>query len=363
MSTNKKQWRIGIIGIYHESNTFIDQRTSMANFAEGHLFFGDSILAEYEKAFHEIGGMVEVLRQHPVDIVPIMYAEATPGGIIDLPTAEQLMHKLRVAVQETEALDGLLVSPHGAAVSENSDDFDGMWLTMIRELLPDIPIIGTLDPHANVSERMVEVTDGLIAYKTNPHIDQRAVGKQAAALMIDTLTEKIKPIQRLLSSNVAISIEQQYTAASPCLELYQLAEELSKKAGVLSVSIILGFPYADVPDMASSFIVVTDNDQPLADKVLKELEDYFEKNHRDFNGKKTSVDEAMEKIEGLEKPVLLLDMGDNVGGGSPGDSTFLLHALESESRLEIIYLYLRSGSRQTNQTMPYVGPHFNQCWR
>ncbi|MBK8505992.1 MAG: M81 family metallopeptidase [Saprospiraceae bacterium] len=330
MLTNKKQWRIGIIGIYHESNTFIDQRTSMANFAEGHLFFGDAILAEYEKAFHEIGGMVEVLRQHPVDIVPIMYAEATPGGIIDLPTAEQLMHKLRVAVQETEILDGLLVSPHGAAVSENSDDFDGMWLTMIRELLPDIPIIGTLDPHANVSEKMVEVTDALIAYKTNPHIDQRAVGKQAAVLMIDTLAEKIKPVQRLLSSNVAISIEQQYTAASPCLELYHLAEELSRKAGVLSVSINLGFPYADVPDMASSFIVVTDNDEPLADKILKELQDYFVKNHRDFSGKKTSVGEAMEKIEGLDKPVLLLDMGDNVGGGSPGDGTFLLHALESK---------------------------------
>jgi microcystin degradation protein MlrC len=139
MSTNKKRWRIGILGIYHESITFINQKTSMDNFAEGHLFFSDAILSEYEEAFHEIGGMIEILRQHPVDIVPLIYAEATPGGIIDLPAAEELMNKLKTAVKETDVLDGLLVTPHGAAVSENSDDFDGVWLRMIRELLPDIP--------------------------------------------------------------------------------------------------------------------------------------------------------------------------------------------------------------------------------
>jgi microcystin degradation protein MlrC len=93
----------------------------------------------------------------------------------------------------------------------------------------------------------------------------------------------------------------------------------------------LGFPYADVPDMASSFLVVTDNDAILADRLLKELADYLVRNHQKFNGKKTSIGEALEKIEGLDKPVLLLDMGDNVGGGSPGDSTFLLHALESNA--------------------------------
>ena len=303
----------------------------MANFQEGHLFFGDAVLAEYEKAFHEIGGMIEVLQQHPVDIIPIMYAEATPGGIINLQTSGELMNKLRTALLAAGALDGLLVTPHGAAVSEDSDDFDGVWLGMLRELLPDIPMIGTLDPHANASEKMVRATDALIAYKTNPHIDQRAVGKQAATLMIDTLAERIKPIQKLWSSNVAISIEQQYTADSPCLELYQLAEELGKNDGVVAISILLGFPYADVPDMASSFLVVTDNDHLLADRTLHKLEDFFIKNHQKFNGKKTSIDEAMEQIEGLEKPVLLLDMGDNVGGGSPGDSTFLLHALESKA--------------------------------
>jgi microcystin degradation protein MlrC len=331
MSVNKKRWRIGLVGIYHESNTFIDQPTTMVNFEEGHLFFGDAILSEYENAFHEIGGMIEVLRQYSVDIIPIMYAEATPGGVIDVHTAEELIHKLSNAVQKAEVLDGLLVTPHGAAVSENSDDFDGVWLEMVRKLLPDIPIIGTLDPHANASQKMIEVTDALIAYKTNPHIDQRTVGKQAATLMIDTLAGRIQPMQQLLSSNVAISIEQQYTSASPCLELYHLAEELNKKEGVLSVSILLGFPYADVSDMATSFVVVTDNDAVLADRILQELSDYFVVNHQAFNGKKTSVAEALEELEGLDKPVLLLDMGDNVGGGSPGDSTFLLHALESKA--------------------------------
>ncbi len=321
--------RIGLLGIYHESNTFLSQPTTLQDFENGHLFSGDRIIREYQDAHHEIGGILEVLRDQRLEIVPLLYAEATPGGRIDTETAEVLLSMVDTALDEALPLDGLMVVPHGAAVSELWDDFDGYWLSRVRTRIGDVPVIGTLDPHANVSHMMVEATDALIAYKTNPHIDQRETGRQAARLMVETLMENIKPVQRLLMSQVAISIEQQYTSAQPCLDLYRLAGRLSLKPGVLSVSIMLGFPYADVYEMGTTFLVVSDHDPLLAEHVLEQLNEYIIDHHTDFLGAKITVEAALDRVSQLPKPVLFLDMGDNVGGGGPGDSTFILHAIES----------------------------------
>lgn len=329
-SNKNNSKRIGLIGIYHESNTFIDQVTTMQNFKEGHLIFGKDILTEYKPSYHEIGGIIEGLNQPEFELVPIMYASATPGGIIDKKTSDKLISLLVEKLETALPLDGLMVVPHGAAVSEINDDFDGYWLSLVRDFLGEIPIIGTLDPHANISAKMISAVDAFIAYKTNPHIDQREVGKQAALMMIDTLNNKVKPLQNLLPSKIAISIEQQYTASEPCLSLYQLADKLSQKEDLISMSILLGFPYADVKDMGSAFLVVTNNNQDLSERILEKLEQYLQKNQANFVGEKISIQEALHITDKASKPVLLLDMGDNVGGGSPGDSTFLLHALEAK---------------------------------
>ncbi|MCB0687108.1 MAG: M81 family metallopeptidase [Saprospiraceae bacterium] len=330
MQVEKAPKKIGLIGIYHESNTFLTQKTSWKQFEEGHLFFGDRILDEYRAAFHEIGGMIEGLQEESIELVPILYAEATPGGKIDANATMLLLEALFSNLASAMPLDGLLVAPHGAAVSDLFDDFDGYWLSEVRKRVGDIPMIGTLDPHANVSQLMVDATDCLIAYKTNPHIDQRQVGSAAARIMMDTLAGRISPVQYLLQSNVAISIEQQYTAQPPCLPLYEMASELAKQEGVLSSSILLGFPYADVVDMGSAFLVSTDRDLSLAEEIATTLNQYIQKHYREYLGQKISVDEAISQLPNLAKPVLFLDMGDNVGGGSPGDSTFILHALENQ---------------------------------
>lgn len=321
--------RIGLVGIYHESNTFISQQTGMHHFEEGHMFFSEEIISQYKDAFHEIGGIIEVLSQYPVELIPLMYAEATPGGIIERATSEALIARLMKELNSALPLDGLLVVPHGAAVSEVDEDFDGHWLSLTRDILGDKPIVGTLDPHANLSHRMVDKVDAFVAYKTNPHVDQRKAGKTAARIIVDMLSGKVNPSQELKQARVAISIEQQNTSEEPCLGLYQLAEKLSKRKGVLSVSILLGYPYADVPDMGSSSLVVTDNNPKLADDIVQELDQFLLERHQSFSGKKTSIDTALRLIDKSASPVLLLDMGDNIGGGSPGDGTIILDALET----------------------------------
>ena len=248
--------RVAIIGIFHESNTFLAKTTSLEDFKKGHLIYGEDIRQEYGQAFHEVGGMLEVLDHSEVEVVPLMFAEGIPSGIVQAGTLSDLSDQMITALKNHGPFDGVLVAPHGAAVSESHPDMDGWWLQQLRAFIGHKPpIIGTLDPHANVSQSMIDATDALVAYKTNPHVDQRETGKQAARLMVDTLDGKIKPLQYFLQPAATISIEQQYTRASPCKELYQFAEEIKRKSNCLSISILLGFPYADVQEMGSGFIV------------------------------------------------------------------------------------------------------------
>ena len=320
--------RVAILGIYHESNTFITEPTTIEDFRKGHWLCGQDIIKEYEQSFHEIGGIIEVLKDHDIQVIPVMYAEATPGGIITAETYNVLLKQLLNELEKYLPVDGCLVIPHGAAVSEHHLDMDGHWLNLIRQKLGDeIPVIGTLDPHANVSESMVAATQALVSYKTNPHTDQRERGKEAAMLLIRTLSGEIRPVQKLVQLPLAISIEQQYTGAEPCSSLYRYAADLCKEQ-LLSVSINFGFPYADVEEMGTSVIAVTDNDLQKAAATSAKISEYIIENRAAFSGSKKTIEEVLPELDKTPKPLLMLDMGDNVGAGAAGNSTYLLRVFE-----------------------------------
>ena len=226
-------------------------------------------------------------------------------------------------------VDGCLVVPHGAAVSETFADMDGHWLSLLRgKVGGKVPVIGTIDPHANVSGLMAASTNGLIAYKTNPHIDQRKVGKEAALMLARYLRNEILPLQKLFQVPLIISLEQQYTGRDPCLSLYNYVSRLSKEEDILSISIVLGFPYADVKEMGTAVIVITNKRKDLAMEVGKKVENYILDRKKAFVGNKKDISSILPMIPELKKPILMLDMGDNVGGGALGNSTFLLEELE-----------------------------------
>lgn len=330
MQGNKSRFRVALLGIYHESNTFLAKRTTLADFTNGHLFKGVQIREEYATAYHEIGGMMEVLDQHAIEVVPVLFAEATPGGIIEAEALNILLNDMMKGLEKAGPVDACLVVPHGAAVSEEFGDMDGHWLSVIRKHLGKIPIVGTIDPHANVSCQMIEATDMLIAYATNPHVDQRETGKKAATLLVNMLNGAIRPKQKLIQMPLAISIEQQNTSEEPCKSLYKYADTIMQSNNLLSVSIVLGFPYADVAEMGTSVIVISDDlrEDAVCDEegILK----YFRENRSHFVGEKQTITSQLEKIARNPRPVLLLDMGDNVGGGAEGNSTDLLEALDKK---------------------------------
>lgn len=322
--------RVGLVSLLHESNTFIREPTTWEHFANHALWTGDEMRRRLEHAPHEVGGFFAGLDEAGIEAVPLLFARALPYGPITRETYSRLLELVGERIDSAGRLDGLLVAPHGATVSELAADADGLWLETVRQQVgPTLPVIGTLDAHANLSPRMVAACDALVAYRSNPHLDQRDRGLEAARLMARTLRGEVRPVQAAAFPRLAINIERQLTTETHCRRLYEQADRQLTLPGVLSNSILLGFPYADVAEMGSSILVVADGDRALAQRLADELADWLWAHRADFVGRMVAIEEVVERAYQVPGPVCLLDMGDNVGGGSPADSTFLARALDA----------------------------------
>lgn len=321
--------RVGIIAFLQESNTFIDGVTTRRHFEEDLLLTGEVIRERLAASAHEVGGFFAALEEEAIEAVPLFAARAYPFGVIDAVTFDELVAELLEALRAAGPLDGVLAAPHGATVAENHADADGFWLAEVRKVIgPDVPLIATLDAHANLSQQMVTATDALIAYRTNPHLDQRETGVRAARLMARTLRGEIRPTQVAAFPPLSINIQLQNTAEEPLKPMYEWATLLETIDGVLSQSIVLGFPYADVAEMGSSVVVVTNGDPVLATRLANAMAGDMWSRRLEFLPEFTSPHQAVNQATSGEERFLLLDMGDNVGGGAPAHGTILLEELQ-----------------------------------
>ncbi|AWT59787.1 MAG: hypothetical protein DF168_00982 [Candidatus Moanabacter tarae] len=322
--------RVGIISLIHESNTFSVTPTTIDSFRRDSLLTGEQVRQEFEGGLHQISAFLEGLDQSEIEAVPIFHASTLPSGTITNKTCEELIRLILNALDQARPLDGLLVSPHGANAGSSPDfrDLDGCWLSKVRKRVGQkIPIICVIDPHANLSQRMVDACDATIAYRSNPHIDQKERGFEAVDLLKRTLRGEIKPVQRASLPAFGINMERQGTTEFPCLPLYEMADRQLEDSRVISNSIVLGYPYADVEEMGSSAIVITNDDPELAQNLADNLTEYMLDHRCEFVGEYFSVKDSVKTAVGMPGPVCLLDMGDNVGGGSAADGTLIAHEI------------------------------------
>ncbi len=322
--------RVGIVSLIHESNTFVPIPTTLDLFRRDGLLRGGEICERFADGHHEISGFLEGLASAGLEAVPIFYASTTPSGRIAGETCAELMRLMFAAVEEAGALHGYLVAPHGANAGKGAEyrDLDGYWLSHLRQRAGGgVPIVSTVDPHANLSAPMVAACDATLAYRTNPHLDQKVRGLEAADLMARTLRGEIRPVQAGAFPPVAMNIERQSTSAPPCLPLCELAEEILAAPEVLCATVALGFPYGDVEEMGSAFAVATDGEPLRARDLAQRLAAYLIEHRAEFVGEFIPIAAAVDRALAQDGPVCLLDMGDNVGGGSPGDGTLIAREL------------------------------------
>lgn len=320
--------RIAVGGLMHESNTFSGATTGLDDFRAGSLADGEDLVPVWRDAHHEVGGFLEGAARIGFQAVPTTMAWATPGGPVEDSALDEVVRRIADALRR-EPVDGLLLALHGAMVTPRHPDADGEVLRRLREAIgPDRPIVASLDYHGNVSPEMARHADALVGYQTYPHVDQRERGLLAARILASAVRGEARPVAEVASPPLIINLLGQETDREPMRSLLGLAREAERRPGMISVSLMAGFPYADVSEMGPSAIAVADGDRGLARAVADELAGRMWDIRHELDVRRPEAAEAVRQaIASDRSPVVLVDLGDNIGGGTPGDGTLLLSEL------------------------------------
>ena len=320
--------RVGIGGIWHETNTFSTEITGRSAFEDYQLATGEDIIDRYEGTGTELGGMIEGAKSHGFVLLPTLFAAAVPSGLIDQAVIRDLVDELVVRLREAGPLDGMLMVVHGAAVAEGIDDADGWILAQLRAAIGwTVPLVAAFDCHANLSQTMVDQADMLIGYDTYPHIDMAERGREAADALAPMLYDQFRPVFAFHKLPLVTAPQMQATGESPMADIMPKLHAIERQGAILNGSIAMGFPYADVADLGASVLVYATDAGPAA-RAADDLARMIWQARDRFRPELMAVDQAVQTaITASETPVVLAEAADNVGGGSAGDGTAVLDAL------------------------------------
>ncbi len=320
--------RVAALGLFHESNTFAPRSAGYRQFEEGGIYRAEAVVAVFAGSQATMGGYLAAADRFDLEIVPLAFAQANPMGVVTSDAFERLSDELLELLRRHGPWDAVLLAQHGAAVAEDALDADGEFIARVRATVgPDAPLGVSLDLHANVSQRMVEESTVTTLYRTNPHLDARERALECAGIVAATLRGDAHPVQVLVKPAVIVNILKQGTASEPMRSLMAEVEAACETEGILTAGIAEGYPYADVPEMGMSCLAVADGDEGLAREVADRLAAAVWAVRAELQGSAVGVEEAVARAgRATDGPVLLLDVGDNIGGGSAGDSTAILNA-------------------------------------
>lgn len=321
--------RVAIAGLWHETNTFSSVPADYAAFASDTLVRDDAIWEEYEGSEATIAGFLDAAKALKFRPVPLLHARTGPIGTITDDAFERIVGEIVDRLRLEGPWDAVLLANHGAAVANSFPDADGEMAARVRQALPArVPIGMALDLHANISARMVANTTVLNTYQTNPHLDARARGKEVAALTVRAAVGEISPVQALFDPPLVVNITRQWTGESPMKQLMEQARTWYQRPELLSASVVQGYPYADVAEMGMSFHAIANGEAKLAQEAARSLAMSAWTARGEMTANIPSVHDALQRARTIassaRKPVVIMDVGDNILGGSSADSTVLL---------------------------------------
>ena len=318
--------RLALLGFYHETNTFSARPTTYAHFERSGILRGDEIARRHGTAQSTLAGYLEVGAAPGVDVAPLYFTQTEPMGLIARDAFERICDSSLALLREGAPWDGVLLVLHGAAVVDGYPDADGEYAARVRAIVgPDVPVGIALDLHGNATARMVNEATVTNFYRTNPHLDARARARECGELIVRTVRGEIHPVQAIETPPLVVNIVKQFTGEEPMRGLYADLDTVLQRPGMLSASIVEGYPYADVPEMGMAFLAVHDGDPQAAHDAARWLARRAWDRRAEFVGDTPSPEEALRHaMQAPKGPIVLMDVGDNIGGGSSADSTILL---------------------------------------
>lgn len=318
------QLRIGVVGVYHETNTFAPAQTHWNDFQHCFTLGRDAFMDLFEHTRTTMGGVIAASEEEKVSLIPGLYTSATPSGIVSEDAAQLILEQLTRSI--VPDLDGMVVILHGAMVSEQSFDMESAILEAIRNVIGEqIPIAVTVDLHANLGGKMAQLCNLLVGYDTYPHIDACERGEEALHLLVRQIRGEIQPVMAMARPNMLVVPQKMITTKGIMKTIMEEAFQMEMDPEVLNVTVCGGFPYSDVPFAGMAFAVTTNKNEALAHRYAEKLANLAWSLRDEFLVQEADIEQAIRLVmDAKEGPVILVEASDNVGGGAPADGTHLL---------------------------------------
>src|SRR5258708_28862152 len=314
--------RIAVGGFLHETNTFAPTKATYDDFVHGGgwpaMAMGAKLLEKMRNINVGMPGFVPEAEAAGWELVPTIWCAASPSAHVTKDAYERVAKMIVDGIKAAGSIDAVYLDLHGAMVAEHLDDGEGEILKRVRKVIGnDLPLVVSLDLHANVTPQMVEQADALIAYRTYPHVDMADTGRAAARHLARLLRTKQKLAKAFRQLPFLIPISWQCTNDQPAKGIYQRLAAMQNDT-VPTLSFAPGFPAADFPDCGPS-VFAYGRTQADADAAANQLAALVESHESDFDGRIYTPDEgvrhAMELATRAKKPIIIAATRDNPGAG------------------------------------------------
>jgi microcystin degradation protein MlrC len=327
--------RIASGGVQHETNTFAATPTTLADFVRDSdcgpdLSGGEVIFDRFRNTGSIHGGYIAGAKAVGAELLPLLSARAQPSGVVEQKSFETMLHWFLDRLKQVLPVDGLLLDLHGAMVTERHEDAEGAFLEAVRAVVgTELPIVVTLDLHANITAKIAELSDAIIGFDTYPHVDMQERGHEAAELLAKIIHGEVMPVQEYRQLPLITMPPMQCTLREPMQSLMRRVHQLEEEPGVLTATVSMGFPFADIRDAGVSVLVTTNNDRALATRKAEELASWLWELRDKLQPQLTSIEEVIRLVEEHRADGLTIfaDGSDNPGGGAPCDGTIALQAM------------------------------------
>ncbi|HEU5294080.1 MAG TPA: M81 family metallopeptidase [Burkholderiaceae bacterium] len=327
--------RVLIAGYQHETNTFAPSLGDWAAFTRGDSFpafeRGPAMQQRHTGVNIPIGGFIAAARTRGWTLVPSAWAGAIPSSYVTRDAFERIAGAICDDVEQarTHGLDAIYLDLHGAAVAEHASDSEGELLTRLRAIVgPELPIVASLDLHANVTQRMLREADALVAYRTYPHVDMALTGERAADLLARRLNAGRKEAMHAHRLPFLIPLNAQSTWQQPAQGLYDELAALDRAHGT-TLSFCMGFPASDFDECAPMVWGYGERAQIAVERLFAAAAEPTQWQQHVLSAR-DAVAQAIALAERADKPVVIADTQDNPGAGGDSNTTGLLHALRAQ---------------------------------
>ena len=332
MESTNLAYKILVAGFQHETNTFAPSPATYESFVrgEGHpaMARGDAVLALRDVNL-PIGGFIQASERQGHTLLPVIWTAASPSAQVTEDAYERIVGEIVAAAGEG-GFDAIYLDLHGAMVARHVDDGEGELLARIRARVgASVPVVASLDLHANVTGRMLASADALVAYRTYPHVDMAGTGARAERLLVRLLDGRKPLVRAARRLPFLIPINGMCTMLEPARSMYEALGTL-EHGPVVSLSFAPGFPAADFPECGPVIWGYGEEASAVLDAV-DSLYDTMLRNEAQwavpFLSPDAAVAEAIRLSASAQKPVVIADTQDNPGAGADSNTTGMLRAL------------------------------------